>query len=56
MYFTTSDLLWTYRTPTDCHLQNKSLLNDKILGWSKIKVFADNKVNLNEKLKLVWEG
>ena len=27
--------------------------NDKILDWSKLKVFADNKIKLNEKLKLV---
>ena len=30
-----------------------SSLNDKILGWSKVKAFADNKINSNEKLKLV---
>ena len=34
-------------------LQFNSLPNNKILDWSKLKAFADNKVNLNEKLKLV---
>ena len=28
-----------------------SLLNDKILEWSKLKAFADDKINVNEKLK-----
>ena len=28
-----------------------SLLNDKILGWSKLKAFADDKINANKKLK-----
>ena len=32
---------------------NNSLLHDKSLDWSKFKIFADNKVNLNEKLKIV---
>ena len=31
-----------------------SLPNDKILDWSKLKAFADKKINLNEKkIKLV---
>ena len=30
-----------------------SLPNGKVLGWSKFKAFVDNKINLNEKLKLV---
>ena len=29
----------------------KSLPNDKIFDWSKLKVFADNKINVNQKLK-----
>ena len=41
-----------------------SLPNDQILDWSRLKSFADDKINLNEKLKLVlerienivWEG
>ena len=28
-----------------------SLPNDKILDWSKFKAFADEKINVNEKLK-----
>ena len=28
-----------------------SLPNDKILDWSKLKAFADDKINMNEKLK-----
>ena len=31
-----------------------SLPNDKILDWSKLKVFADNKIKVNEKLKFVF--
>ena len=30
-----------------------SLPSDKILDWSKFKVFADNKINATEKLKIV---
>ena len=30
-----------------------SFPNDKILDWSKLKAFADDKRNVNEKLKLV---
>ena len=29
---------------------------DKILHWSKLKVFADDKINVYENLNLVWEG
>ena len=32
-----------------------SLPNDQILDWSRLKTFADDKINLNEKLKLVLE-
>ena len=28
-----------------------SLPNDKILDWSKLKAFADDKINVNQKLK-----
>ena len=36
------------------HLRGvNSLPNKKILDWSKLKAFADNIMNLNEKLKLV---
>ena len=33
-----------------------SLPNDKILDWSKLKAFADEKINVNQKLKsvLAW--
>ena len=31
-----------------------SLQNDKILEWSKLKGFADNKIYLNETLKFVF--
>ena len=30
-----------------------SLPNDKILDWSKLKAFADAKINVTEKLKFV---
>ena len=30
-----------------------SLPNDKILDWSKLKAFADNKIDVTEKLKFV---
>ena len=30
-----------------------SVPNDKILDWSKLKAFADNKINVTEKLKFV---
>ena len=30
-----------------------SLPNDKILDWSKLKAFADEKINVTEKLKFV---
>ena len=32
-----------------------SLPNDKILDWSKFKAFADNKINVTEKLEFVSE-
>ena len=31
------------------------LLKDKILGWSKFRAFADDKINVTEKLKFVLE-
>ena len=30
-----------------------SLPNEKIVGWSKLKAFADVKINVNEKSKFV---
>ena len=33
-----------------------SLPNDKFLDWSKMKAFADKKLNLAKTLKFVWEG
>ena len=32
-----------------------SLPNNKILDWSKLKAFADDKINVTEKLKLILE-
>ena len=32
---------------------NPNTINDKILDWSKFKAFADDKLNLDEKLKRV---
>ena len=32
-----------------------SLPNNKILDWSKLKAFADDKINVTEKLKFVLE-
>ena len=28
-----------------------SLPNDKMLGWSKLKAFAEDKINVNEEMK-----
>ena len=33
------------------HFVINPLPNDKILDWSKFKVFADDKINVNQKLK-----
>ena len=30
-----------------------SLLNNNILDWSKLEAFADDKISMNEKLKIV---
>ena len=30
--------------------------NNKFLDFSKLKVLADDKINVTEKLKLFWEG
>ena len=38
------DALWDCINP---------LTNDKILDWSKLKSFADNKINVTERLKFV---
>ena len=35
------------------YLWVNSLLNNKILGWSKLKAFTDEKTNVSEKLKFV---
>ena len=35
------------------HLLFNSLPNDNFLDWSKLKVFANDKINVTEKLKLV---
>ena len=32
-----------------------SLPNNKILDWSKLKAFADDKINVTEKLKFLLE-
>ena len=32
-----------------------ALPNDKILDWSKLKAFADDKINVTEKLKFLLE-
>ena len=32
-----------------------SLPNDKFLDWSKLKACADNKINVSEKLKFVFD-
>ena len=36
----------------DMTLAVNSLPNDKIFDWTKLKAFADDKINVNEKLKL----
>ena len=33
-----------------------TLPNNKILDWSKLEAFADDKINESEKLNLFWEG
>ena len=33
-----------------------TLPNDKISDWSKMKVFADNKINVSRDLKFIWKG
>ena len=33
----------------------KSFPNNKVLDWSKLKAFADNKINVTEKLKFDLE-
>ena len=44
--------IWTHTKI--CHLVRvNSLPNNKILGQSKLKAFADNKINVAEKLKFV---
>ena len=32
-----------------------SLLNDKFLDWSKLKAIADDKINLNKKIKTCFQ-
>ena len=32
-----------------------SLPNDKILDWTKLKAFTDDKINVTEKFKLVFQ-
>ena len=32
-----------------------SIPNDKVLDWSKLKVFTNDKINVTEKLKSVFE-
>ena len=36
-----------------CRRQIKSLSNDKISDWSKLKAFADDKIDVPKKLKFV---
>ena len=43
-----------YVRPVSRSKSSNSLPNDKILDWSKLKAFADNKINLNKKSKLVF--
>ena len=37
-------------------LFGKGLTNDKILDPSKFKTFADNRIDITQKLKFYWEG
>ena len=39
--------------PSLCSKRFNSLPNDKILDWSKFKAFADDKINVTEKLNFV---
>ena len=48
----------TCRCVNDCHNMTivvNSLPNDKNLDWSKLDGFADDKINVTEKLKFVLE-
>ena len=45
-------LIMVYSTLTEIN----SLPNDKILDWSKLKAFADNKITMNEKLKFALKS
>ena len=38
-----------------CFLLCNSLPNDKILDWSKLKAFADNKIEVLKKMSLVFK-
>ena len=43
--------------PHNPDLHDRNLLPDKkILDWSKLKAFADDKINVDEVRNLVWEG
>ena len=43
-------MLSIWSDPDCCHLVVNSLPNQKILDWSKLKAFADNKI---EELKMI---
>ena len=39
-----------------CTVSITSFPNDQFLDWSKLKALADDKLNVTEKLKIVWAG
>ena len=50
LYFRVIESRVNFSTFSAC---SNSLPNDKILDWSKLKAFADDKIKLAEKLKFV---
>ena len=45
-----------FKTPINLHIDVvNSGINGKILDWFKLKAFADDKINVTEKLKFVLE-
>ena len=42
------------KIPTSNDPKKVDFSNDKILDWSKLKGFADDKINATEKLKFAW--
>ena len=50
--FSKDSFFWVVKS-RDCVVKANSSPNNKNLDWSKLKVFADNKINVTEKSKFV---